>query len=179
MPKAREPFVIQFLKKLFNPDPSEFDGDPSGCNGDPMSQLAIQIFIRAEQEGATSILFGVPTGESYDRESAEFYEQTPDEEVREFARSQGLDVKEPEPFEISPIPIFLNIENEWRMVFDIPMCLHTSCIEYIKSFSTDFTTATMNIEMPLEESNAIFKFNTNENFNYIASELKFEKKSNI
>ena len=117
----------------------------------------------------------MPPGESFDRESNEIYDQSPDDEVRAFAKSQGLDIKETEKFEMSQVPIFMKIQGQWHQVFCIPMCLHTDCIESIKANSEDFSTAAMKIILHLEGSIAKFDFNTNENFNYMASDLKFEK----
>lgn len=160
--------MFNFLKKVFTHEPEGSDASSE------TSQLALQIFERARQEHATEILFGVPPGESYDRSEHETFSQEPDEEVREFAKSQGLDVKVAEPIELSSIPVYMKIKNEWHMVLDIPMCLHSDCINSIKSFYQDFSMASMTIEMPLENSIAIFNFNTNENFNYLASDLTFQ-----
>lgn len=159
--------MLNFLKHLFLPFPKEYENYP-------INKLVLQIFERAKQENATDILFGVPPGEVYDREENKTFSQVPDEELKVFAKTQELDIKEPEPFEMSSVPIFMKIDSKWNLVLDIPMCLHTECIDNIQSFSTDYSTTTMDITISLEDSVATFKFDTNENFNYLASDITFD-----
>ena len=140
------------------------------------SELAISIFERAMQENATAVLFGVPPGENFNREDHRIFNREVDEETRNFAKLQGLEVKEPETIEISNIPIFMMIKNKWYYVFDLPMSLHTYVIESIKDYACEFELAALKVNFPIESANASFTFDTNENHNYLASDLKFHPK---
>jgi len=162
--------MIKFLKKILSYEIIPETEDKTD------SELAKKIFERAMQEKASEILFGVPHGQESDKKENYIFNQSPDDEVREFAQSQGLEIKEPEKIEISAIPIYMKIDDKWHEVFDLPMSLHSFVIGTIKDYAEEFSLAKMHIRLPLETGTASFIFDTNENHNYLASELKFNPK---
>lgn len=138
-----------------------------------LSELTLKIFERAFQENASELLFGIPPGEDFDHESNRVFKQEVDEETREFAEAQGLEVKEPENIDLSNIPIFMKINGQWEYVFTLPMVLHTQVIEELKNHSEDFSISSMQVNLEIDSLTVSFTLDTNENFNYMASGLKF------
>lgn len=162
--------MLKLLKKIFSKNAAPDSAD------DKEHALAVCILERAMQEKASAILFGVPPGENYNREEHRLFSQEVDEETREFARLQDLELKEPESIEISSIPIFMKIEGKWLEVLDLPMALHSNVISTIKDYACEFDLAAMKINFPLGSTTVSFTFDTNENFNYLASDLSFHLK---
>ena len=162
--------MLKLLKKIFSYDIT-LDKEEH-----KESQLAIAIFERAMQENATAILFGVPPRETYNREEHRFLNREVDEETRAFGKTQGLEIKEPKTIEISSIPIFMMIDDKWLEVFDLPMSLHSFVISSIEDHACEFELAAMKVNFPIDSATASFTFDTNENFNFLASDLTFHPK---
>ena len=161
--------MFNFLFKKLVPEP-EYDEESK------VFQLVQKIFERAQQEGSHEILFGVPPGETAvdlsEANAEEFDENL--QELNQFAKEQGLDIKIPERVEVSSIPIWMKIEEEWYQVFEVPTCLLHECIRAIHFFSDPFSLNTINVKYPLEDKTAYANLDLNENFNYHLTDVQIK-----